>query len=123
MQAQILKVSAGEVIPTRAKYVMTDAVEGSGIAYWAEVKDVKRGAGNYVVSFKVRDAGNEGRRVSAKWTTVNAVAVESAAERLREMDICSRDIAAQFCGVAWDTDQNGVDCIVQVIAFGKLIFG
>lgn len=125
MQAQvsaITETSAGPE-PTLAEYVMTDAVEGSGIAYWAEIKNVKR-AGGYVTSFQVRDAGLEGPRESEKWVTVNERKVNAAAQKLRDGNVeAARRISAQFCGKEWEYDSEGVDCIIQAIAFGKLIFG
>lgn len=109
--------------PTHALYVMTDAVEGSGIAYWAEIKNVKRVNG-YVASFQVRDAGLEGPRESEKWVTVTGHKVNVAAQKLSDGSVeVARRISAQFCGKDWDYDSEGIDCVIQAIVFGKLIFG
>jgi hypothetical protein len=52
-------------------YALTQVYEGSGIAYWAETKNVKRNQEGLVTSFQVRDEGNEGPRVSDRWTLIH----------------------------------------------------
>lgn len=108
----------------RANYVMTDAIETSAIVYWAEAKNIKRDAEGYVESFQVRDNGDEGERVCKTWKTVNAAAIERAALKILtgEFEI-RRDIAAQFVGKEWETDSEGVDCIIQAICFNELTYG
>ena len=77
-----------------------------------------------VTSFKVRENGNEGARQSIKWTLITATKVETAAKALREGEVdIGRDIMEMFCGKEWETDQTGVDCLIQFIAFGKIVFG
>ena len=109
-----------------ARCLMTDAIEGSGIAYWAEVQNVKRDHDNYVSSFEVRDGGFEGSRESDQWVLITEEKVKDGALALLDGRVkVSRDIAKQFVGGSddWDYDQSGVDCVVQAIAFNKIVFG
>ena len=106
--------------------VMTDAVEGAGIAYWAEAKNVRRNKNNDVTSFYVRANDNEPLPADPKlreWHRVDASKVVAAATAVRNglVDI-RRDIAAQFVP-PYDYDGEGVDCLIQVIAFGEIVFG
>lgn len=95
-----------------ANYVMTDAVEGGGISYWTEVRNVMRNADNEVVAF------NEGPRQSDDWVAITEAAIRQAAEDIRDGKVdCSRDIASQFIGEDWDYDAIGVDCLIQHVAF------
>lgn len=109
---------------TSIQYFLTDAVEGPGVAYWAEAKDVQRDEHGYVTSFKVRDGGYESDRVSKNWKTVNEKSVKKAVADILsgEMEV-RRDLAAQFIGKEWEYDSDGVDCVIQTICFGELIFG
>lgn len=109
-----------------AHCLMTDAIETAGIGYWAEVRNVKRNAENEVVSFEVREE-TPSDNAPAPWATVNEGKVRQAAKDMRDGK-CSvhRQIAAQFIGDSgddWDYDSTGVDCIVQWIALGKVIYG
>ncbi|MCA3018814.1 MAG: hypothetical protein ING66_09435 [Rhodocyclaceae bacterium] len=113
-----------EAVTTQEQDVMTDAIEGAGIAYWAEVKAVKRNAEGYVTSFEVRDGGYEGERVSDAWKIVNRHAVQNAVARLLSGEFAvRRDLAAQFVGEDWEYDQDGVDALIQAICFDELTFG
>jgi len=107
----------------QAKYLMTDAIEGSGIVYWAEARKVTRDSEGFVTSFEVRDGGYEDARTSDKWTKINADVVNRAALSLL-LGRCpvQRDIAAQFVG-EWEYDSDGVDAIIQCACFGELVFG
>lgn len=108
-----------------ARCVMTDAIEGPAIAYWAEVRNVKRAEDNYVSSFEVRDGGFEDARESDQWVLITEEKVKDGATALLNGSVkVSRDIAKQFVGGDdWDYDQSGVDCVVQAIAFNKIVFG
>jgi len=113
-----------------AQYLMTDAVETSAIAYWAEARNIKRSEPDdgtsvgYVTSFQVRDGGYEGPRVSDKWITVDSKAIAEAIEKIRNGVVkVRRDIAAQFVGEEWDHDIEGVDVVIQTICFNNLVFG
>lgn len=104
--------------------MLTDAVEGSGIAYWAEARNVRRRPDLYVTSFEVRDGGYEGPRESEAWHKINATTLKAAIVKLRNGAVpVRRDIAAQFVGAEWDYDCEGIDCAVQVAVFGKLVYG
>lgn len=101
----------------RAKYVMTDAVEGQGIAYWAIVKDVKRDKDGYVTSFKVTQL------TRSSWIVINAKKINEAALAMLTGRIeVSREIASQFIGIEWETDQHGVDAVVQASLFNCMYY-
>ena len=107
-----------------AKCLMVDAVEGQGIAYWAEIKGIKRDDNHYVLSFMVRDVEREEK--DGKWCLVNVAKVTSAVKRLLDNFQkygVHRDYAACFLGNDWDYDMHGVDIIIQIVAFDKVIFG
>lgn len=109
-----------------ANCIMTDAVEGSGIAYWAELKDVTRNPDGDVVAFDVRDNGAEGPREAQEFIHVDETAVKNAVNRLLNGETkVARRIASQFVGgeANWDYDSEGVDCLIQTITFGKLVYG
>lgn len=109
-----------------AKCIMTDAVEGSGVTYWAEIKDVVRDSSGDVVSFDVRDNDAEGPREAPGFVRVDENAVRNAAGRLLAGEVkVARRVASQFVGGEenWDYDSEGVDCVIQAIAFGKLVYG
>lgn len=107
-----------------AHSVMTDAVEGPGLAYWAEARKVKRNQENDVVSFEVRDGGYEGPRQSEKWVSVTERKIRKAAQEMRDGKVdCHREIQSQFVGNDWEYDSIGVDCLIQHIAFGDVIYG
>ena len=103
---------------------MTDAVDGPAIAYWAEARNVKTDGDHSVTSFEVRDGGYEGPREKEEWTVINETKVRAAAKAMREGETdCHRSIQAQFVGKDWDYDSTGIDCLIQHIVFGKIIFG
>ena len=117
--------------------MLSDAVEGnSGINYWAEIRKIRRdknkpeviGSSTFypVVSFEVRDNGSGEVRVSEKWVIVNQGEVRKAVKKILNGQITvRRDIASQFIGKEsdWDYDSEGIDCVIQVIAFNEILFG
>lgn len=112
--------------PTTVQCLLTDLVEGHGISYWAEFRNVKKDAKGYVTSVEVRDAGLNGRRVSRKWFVIDEAAVRFAAMALLTGGVqVSREIAAQFVGgeEKWEYDMHGVDVVAQAICFGKIVYG
>jgi hypothetical protein len=107
-----------------ARCLMTDAIEGSGISYWAEVNHVRRDSIGDVVSFRVRENEFERDGKQTKWTTVTEKKLRKAAVTLLTKNTgVSRDICAQFIGTEWDYDAHGVDCVVQMIALGEVKYG
>lgn len=108
--------------------ILTDAVEGPGIAYWASGASVKRAgaAPRYVTSFIVTDAAPDGEPVKTGSKTINARAIMAARNALVNGDIAvRRDIAAQFVGKPedWECDSEGVDALIQAAFFGKITYG
>jgi len=109
-----------------ARCIMTDAVEGPGIAYWAEIKDITRDDEGYVTGFDVRDNGVEEPRERNDFIRVDESAVKKAVGEVLNGKVgVHRRIASQFVGGddGWDYDSEGVDCVIQTIAFGKLVYG
>lgn len=116
-----------------ARFALTTAVEG-GINYWAsDIQYTKRVAGIGVtpdlerfydnllgIRFKVEGADvleeHQGRtfRVSVK-------ALQRAADRIIHEHLIRGDLANGI--INDDIDADAADCIVQVAAFGKLIYG
>ena len=104
--------------------VMTDAVEGPGLSYWAECRNVSRDGDGNVFAFELRDGGYEGPREKEEWTLVDESKIRTAAAAMRNGETdCHRSIQAQFVGKEWDYDATGIDCLIQHIVFGKTIFG
>jgi len=109
-----------------AKCIMTDAAKGPGIAYWAELKDVVCDSEGNVVGFDVRDNDAEGAREAPEFVRVDENAVRNAISRLLTGEVkVARRIASQFVGGEdnWDYDSEGVDCLIQAVVFGKLVYG
>lgn len=106
------------------KCLLTDAVECLDLFGWAEVRAVRKDKNGYVSSFSCRDAGYAGSKVSA-WAKVNPKKISIAAFHCREGDLdVGRDIAAQFVDkvAVWDYDMYGIDCLIQYIVLGKVIY-
>lgn len=107
-----------------ARCLMTDAIDGPGIAYWAEARRVKRNAEKEVESFEVRDGGFEGERESESWVAITEDKIRAAAKDMTDGKVaCHKRIAAQFIGSEWDYDVDGIDCLIQHIVFKKIIYG
>lgn len=110
------------------KCILTDAVEGPGIAYWASGLNIVRQeeGENHVISFIVKDAAPDGDPVKKGQKLINERAILKAREALVNGDIkVRRDIAAQFVGKPedWDYDSEGVDALVQAAFFGEIVYG
>lgn len=117
-------IAARAELVKMARHVMTDAVEGPGLAYWAEARNIRRDPDGNITAFQVRDAGKEDDRVSDEWTNINTKRVLVGRMLLLTGEVpVRRDLAAQFVGNDWDYDSEGVDVLIQALAFGKLVFG
>lgn len=107
-------------------FILSAAVDGPAIAYWAKGRNVRRDAEGNVVSFEVADGGPDGEPVQKGWRVFNERAIKRAREVLvnGKVDL-SRSIRAQFVGPVdeWEYDDDGVDALVQVAFFGKIIYG
>jgi hypothetical protein len=107
-------------------YILTDAIETSAIAYWAQGSDVQRDEERLVTAFKVRDGGFEGEPEKEGEMLIDEAAILAARDKIVNGEIQIRaDIAAQFVGKPddWDYDVEGVDCLIQTAFFGDLIYG
>jgi hypothetical protein len=113
--------------PRAINYALNDLVNTRAIQYWAEIKSVKcdKATGN-VVSFIVLDGGYENDPYTTEKKTISEKSLMAARAKLLLDDVdVHRDIAAQFIGPMdkWDYDLDGIDALVQVALFGKLIYG
>ena len=108
---------------TDALSVMTDAIEGQGLAHWAEAKSVRRNKNNEVTSFYVRASDAEEPSNGREWHKIDARKVIAAASDMRNgrTDV-RRDIAAQFIP-PYEYDSEGVSFCIKIAAFGELVFG
>lgn len=108
------------------QYILSDAFDGSAIAYWAKAKDVIRGT-YYVTSFKVADNDPDGSGPIKKgWKVINEKAIMKARDKMMNEDVgIHRSIAAQFVGPIenWEYDNDGVDALIQVAFFGEVRYG
>lgn len=112
----------------QARYCIVTAAEG-GINYWAsDVKYIKANNAPRVeddiegfiacingLEFKDAEAGE------GKIYKVSAEDVRKAADRIIHEHLIRGDLAAGI--VNDDIDADAADCIIQVAAFGKLIYG
>ncbi len=109
------------------KCILTDAVEGSAISYWAAgTKVLREEETNYVTSFKVRDNAPDGEPVKKGCKVISNKAILKARNALVNGDVpVRRDIAGQFVGKPedWEYDGEGVDALVQAAFFGKIVYG
>lgn len=105
--------------------ILTDAVEGPAIAYWAAGGDINRDVDG-IVSFQVMDAGPDGSPVKEGMFLIDEAAIMAAREKIINTDVdLNRDTAAQFVGPVdkWEYDQDGIDALIQVAVFGKIVYG
>lgn len=111
---------------TPMELFLSDAYESSAIDYWAEVQNPVRNEHREYTSFQVRESEAPLERMSDGCKTVDEVSVLAAVAKMLngEMDV-SRSIAAQFVGKieSWEYDIVGIDCVIQCICFGELIYG
>lgn len=108
--------------------LLTDAIEGPGIAYWAEIDKVRRidTSPYWVTGFAVRDGGIENDPVKTEWLELTEAILLQARNDLVSGKIKVRkDLAAQFVGQPddWDYDAEGVDVLIQAAYFGELVYG
>ena len=113
---------------SNAKNLLTDAIESSAISYWAEAQNVVRDDEGNVTQFDVRDDGDgdPDNRYKDEWTTITVQSVLDIVPNLLEGQFnIHRSICQQFAGKVeyWDYDAEGIDCVIQIIAFGELVFG
>lgn len=104
-----------------AESLMTDAIEGAAIAYWAIVRNIVRDVDTgCVTSFDVRNFES----ADVRWVRVNEKALRKAASKLLNGEVeVRRDIAAQFIGKNWEYDDEGIDCVIQARCFNEIVFG
>ncbi len=104
--------------------VLTTAIEG-GIGYWARVRKLERDAELNVLRFEARDAEDG----SAPYQSITPEKIDAAIARVQRGSVkVGQSYAAQFVGYpenlnACDVDAIGADIVVQVAAFGEIVFG
>lgn len=125
-QATSTRVSKGKA-PTMMNHLLNDLLNTRAIQYWAEIKSVKsdKTTGN-VVSFVVLDGGYENSPLSTEKKTISEKSIMAARSKMLLDDVdVRRDLAAQFVGPVskWEYDEDGMDALVQVALFGKIVYG
>jgi hypothetical protein len=108
------------------QHLLNDLVDGSALTYWADAEKIKRDRDGQVISFVVFDGAREGKALSSEKKTINKTSLMKARQKLLLDDVdVHRDVAAQFVGPAdrWSYDDDGMDALVQVALFGKLVYG
>lgn len=112
--------------------IISSAVSGPAIAYWAKGSNVvyeqkPDGSRGPVIAFTVRDGDPDGSGVlTTSKKVINERSILAARKLLMDQDCgVHRSIAAQFVGPMenWDFDSDGVDALVQVVLFGKAVYG
>jgi hypothetical protein len=104
--------------------ILTTAVEG-GIGYWAEVCDIVSDDVQNVLSFKVRDFEAS---PSEPWKEVTLQGIEEAITLVKEEKVkigkfTRNDILFADCDQdAGMIDAEAADVLVQIAAFGEIIY-
>ena len=106
--------------------IMTTAIEG-GINDWAVADEILRDKDSNVISFYCRDYEER----TAPWSFINAEKIEEALNKIvandstiKIGDTYLKDIAVAYsCLDAGSIDAMLADIIVQVAAFGEIVFG
>lgn len=112
-----------EVTDAQLESVLTTAVEG-GIGYWSVVTDCERRDDLSWVSVALE--GTEETQEDFEPLTVRAVDLVPAIQKLMDGTIGLRsDLLAQIHsdeGIEY-VDSDVADCIVQIAAFGEVVYG
>lgn len=104
--------------------VMTIAVEG-GINDWAAIRNVKRDEELNVLQFDCRDSEDK----TAHWEGIDADRVKTAILHIIAWNVEIRNTTRQLIVESWNEKDAGIldaddcDCIIQVAAFGEIVFG
>jgi hypothetical protein len=104
--------------------VLCTAAEG-GCDYWAIFRNVRRNGNLDYLSFDIRDAEDP----EAAWHSITLTKLDKAIRRLLLGEAkAGRHIVQQFAGYpgnidATDHDADGADVVVQIAAFGEIVFG
>lgn len=108
--------------PTRDLHdVMTTALEG-GIRYWAEVRNVVRDVELNPISFEVR--ANDDAAPSNKWRVIDAGGIALAIAFVISGHVrVGRPVVGQIVTDKGGADAECADVLVQIAAFGKLVYG
>jgi hypothetical protein len=125
-QATATRASKPQVLRA-INHVLNDLVNSRAISYWAEIKSAKRDKDTgKIISFVVVDGGYENDPYTTEKKTISEKSLMAARKKMLLDDVdVHRDIAAQFVGPMdkWDYDLDGIDALVQVALFGKIIYG
>lgn len=106
--------------------VMTIAIEG-GIDYWAVIRKLERDAELNVISFDVKDYAEP--NTDSNWKHINVDKVAEAIEKVLHKkveiaDYLRRDIITGYSQAdASEIDVESADCVVQIAAYGEIVFG
>lgn len=99
--------------------ILTDTLENDYIGYWADVRNVKRDCEGLIFSFEVKDHDVK----DEKWTVIDEKSVMPAVNKIISGQIkLKEEIVEQFLGEEWNYDATSIDCLIQVIIFGEIIY-
>lgn len=105
--------------------VLTGAVE-SGIGYWAVGRNAERNPDLIYTSIELRDAEDP----DDEWVKIDLGAIECAIQNIiHEDDIqINQTLRKWIAGASATNDATDIDCdcadaIVQIAAYGKIVFG
>lgn len=108
------------------QHMLNDAFDGPAVVYWAGARSIVRATNGDVVSFVVYDGAPDGEPVSKATKTINQRSLLAARDRIVNEDVgIHRTIAAQFVGPmeVWEYDRDGIDALIQIALFGKIVYG
>ncbi len=104
--------------------ILTTALEG-GIDYWASVKCIQRDMQGNPMGYQVRDCEDPSEpwcAVTRQSIVVAMQLVTDSSVKVRE-DIRTAVILADHNNDACDIDAEAADVLVQIAAFGEVVFG
>lgn len=108
--------------------VMCTAFEG-GCAYWAEARRVRRDGELNYLSFDIRAVEEHDEDRLRVWQSITPAKLDVAIRKLISGEHkAAKYIVDQFAGYpgnldATDHDADGADVVVQLAAFGEIVFG
>lgn len=112
---------AAEMLVRDLRDLMTTALESGGIGYWARVRDVRREEDLTVVSFEViaKDAESPDA-----WKRIDAEGMARAVGWVLSRRVKVRaDLVGQIAADHGAADADCADLLVQVAAFGDIVYG
>ena len=107
--------------------MMTDAVHGGAIGYWANVNNVTQSEDDpsMVTSFTVWDSAPEGEPMKEGEMVIDAAALQKARDAIASGAVPVHDgLKARFAGPEseWEYDDAALNQLIQVAYFGSITY-